>query len=204
MQFRLLRAALSAAVMGCTGGLLGACADLHADVHARNQAAQLREGATYALTHMPSQDANAAQPSIDTLLRDELAARGLMEATDSTARYLLSVAYDTRAATVGVATCTADACDEPAAQPARFGRRAYRHSLTLRFFERASGDEQYKVSAVTIDRNADALHATPVLIKSALAKLPFDAPPDWRVKLRQDTESGAPVVVSVQPLDGRR
>jgi hypothetical protein len=81
-----------------------------------------------------------------------------------------------------------------------FGGRTYQHSLTLRFFEPTSGDERYKVSAVIADRDADPSHAMPLLVKSALAKFPFDAPPDWRVKLQQDNASGVPTVISVKPL----
>ena len=43
-------------------------------------------------------------------------------------------------------------------------------------------------------------HAMPVLVKSALAKFPSDAPSDWRVKLQQDKASGVPNVISVKPL----
>jgi hypothetical protein len=40
----------------------------------------------------------------------------------------------------------------------------------------------------------------PVLVKSALATFPFDAPPDWRVKLQQEKANGVPTVISVKPL----
>lgn len=43
-------------------------------------------------------------------------------------------------------------------------------------------------------------HARPVLVKSALAKFPFDVQPAWRVKLQQDKASGVPTVISVKPL----
>ncbi|WP_436658411.1 hypothetical protein [Paraburkholderia xenovorans] len=39
-----------------------------------------------------------------------------------------------------------------------------------------------------------------ILICAALARFPFDAPSDWRVKLRTDEASGVPKVVSVKPL----
>ena len=113
------------------------------------------------------------------------------------------MASDPRPATIGVNEhgCTSGDCQRgPAAPFSLFGARAYRHTLALRFFERASGREVYKVSAASTDRDADPLRATPSLIKSALAQFPFDAPSDWRVKLRMDKARGVPDVVSVEPI----
>jgi hypothetical protein len=137
------------------------------------------------------------------LLRDELAKHDFVDAAAKPARFLLSIAYDTRPAAIGVGVkdcAPGDCAHQPDAPFSLFGGRVYRHALTLRFFERASGQEVYKVSAVSSDRDRDPLQAMPALVKSALAKLPFDAPADWRVKLRRDTTSGVPAVVSVKPL----
>lgn len=197
----LMSAALAVAVASLTG-----CAGLSADVHAggpANSAVVLRSGSTYTMTHMPLQDGSADRPRFEALLRDELARHGFTDAAEQPAQYLLSIAYDTRPATIGVGVkdCAPGACElEPDAPFSLFGSRAYRHSLTLRFFDRASGEERYKVSAVTVDRDADPLRALPALVKSALAKFPFDAPPDWRVKLRLDEAGAAPDVVSVKPV----
>ncbi|WP_341319352.1 DUF4136 domain-containing protein [Paraburkholderia sp. IMGN_8] len=192
----LICAALAAASL--TG-----CAGLNADVHTPNPAAALQGERTYAIARMPSQDASADHPQFEALLRDELAKNGFVEAAAQQAHYLLSIAYDTRPATVGVnaGDCAASACGRPA-EPSfsLFGGRAYQHALTLRFFERASGKEVYKVSAMSSDRDADPQHAMPTLVKSALAKFPFDAPPDWRVKLRADQASGVPEVIAVKPV----
>ena len=195
----LMGAALAAASLtGCTG--------LSADVHAvgpKNSAIVLQSGSTYTMTRMPLPDASADRPPFEALLRDELATRGFTDAAGKPAHYLLSISYDTRPATisVGVKDCAPGDCGhQPEAPFSLFGSRAYRHSLTLRFFDRVSGEERYKVSAVTVDRDADPLHAMPVLVKSALAQFPFDPPPDWRVKLREDKTGGMPAVVSVKPL----
>lgn len=188
----------SASLTGCTG--------LSADVHtagARNAAAALQGERTYTIVRMPSQEVSAAHPQFERLLVDELAKQGFVETKGEAARYLLSVAYDTRPATIGVdeSACTSGDCRRgPAAPFSLFGGPAYQHALTLRFFERASGQEVYKVSAVGSDRDADPLHAMPTLVKSALARFPFDAPPDWRVKLRADETGGVPAVMSVKPL----
>ncbi|MFM0058586.1 DUF4136 domain-containing protein [Paraburkholderia phytofirmans] len=195
----LICAALAAASLtGCTG--------LSADVHtadATNAAAALQGERTYTIARMPSQETSADHPQFESLLVSELAKQGFVAATAESARYLLSVAYDTRPATIGVNEngCTSGDCQRgPAAPFSLFGGPAYQHALTLRFFERASGQEVYKVSAVSSDRDADPLHATPTLVKSALARFPFDAPPDWRVKLRADETGGVPTVTSVKPL----
>lgn len=181
------------------------CAGLSADVHTGGavNAAALQGERTYAITRMPSQEASADQPRFETLLADELAKQGFVATAGPSARYLLSIAYDTRPASVGVAEtgCASGDCGRASAAPfSLFGGRAYRHALTLRFFERASGQEIYKVSASSSDRDADSLHAMPTLVKSALARFPFDPPPDWRVKLRAGDTAGVPTVLSVKPL----
>jgi hypothetical protein len=195
----LICAALAAASL--TG-----CAGLSADVHtadATNATAALQGERTYTIARMPSQETSADHPQFESLLVSELAKQGFVAATAESARYLLSVAYDTRPATIGVNEngCTSGDCQRgPAAPFSLFGGPGYRHALTLRFFERASGQKVYKVSAVSSDRDADPLHAMPTLVKSALARFPFDAPPDWRVKLRADETGGVPTVTSVKPL----
>jgi hypothetical protein len=195
----LICAALAAASL--TG-----CAGLSADVHtsgAANAAAALQGERTYAIARLPSREASAAHPQFENLLVDELAQQGFVETEGRAARYLLSVAYDTRPATIGVGErdCASGDCARTPDTPfSLFGGPAYRHALTLRLFERTSGQEVYKVSAVSSDHDADPLHAMPALVKSALARFPFDAPPDWRVKLHADDTGGAPTVLSVKPL----
>ncbi|MFL9904395.1 DUF4136 domain-containing protein [Paraburkholderia fungorum] len=182
---------------------LSGCAGLSTDVHTANPSAALGGERTYAMARMPSQDASVVHPQFETLLRDELAKNGFIDTADQPAHYLLSVAYDTRPAAVGVDVkdCAPGACEHsPEAPFSLFGGRVYQHTLTLRFFERSSGQEVYKVSAASSDRDADPLHAMPALVKSALAKFPFDAPPDWRVKLRNEKTGGVPEVVSLKPL----
>ncbi|WP_407947768.1 DUF4136 domain-containing protein [Paraburkholderia solitsugae] len=182
---------------------LTGCAGLSADVHTANPAAVLQGERTYTIARMPSQDASADHPQFETMLRDELAKNGFTDTAGNSAHYLLSIAYDTRPVVVGVGAkdCAPGACERSPEPPfALFDGRAYRHALTLRFFEQSSGQEVYKVSAASSDRDADPLHAMPALVKSALAKFPFDAPPDWRVKLRTQETGGVPDVVSVKPL----
>lgn len=197
---------LRSAVLAVAVASLAGCAGLSADVHTvgpANSAVVLPAGSTYTIMRMPLQDAAADQPPFVALLRNELARHGFTDAADRPAQYLLSIAHDTRPATVGVGMkdCAPRECDMAGAAPfSLFGSRAYRHTLTLRFFDRMSGEERYKVSAVIVDRDADPLQAMPALVKSALARFPFDAPPDWRVKLDAKRTGEVTGVVSVKPV----
>jgi hypothetical protein len=200
---------LNAILIGAllTAATLAGCTGMHADVHTATPATALPGERTYSFARMPTQGAQGAQSDhaqIEIQLRDELAKQGFADTADRPAHYVLSVGYETRPAEIGVdrSDCTAGDCGRQSGAPfSLFGARAYRHTLTLRFFERASGREVYKVSAASTDRDADPLRATPSLIKSALAQFPFDAPADWRVKLRMDKARGVPDVVSVEPLE---
>ncbi|RKE39081.1 uncharacterized protein DUF4136 [Paraburkholderia sp. BL23I1N1] len=198
---KLVKAILICAVL--VAASLTGCAGLNADVHTANPSAVLQGERTYTIARMPSQDASVDHPQFETLLRDELAKNGFTDTAGQSAHYLLSIAYDTRPATVSVGAkdCALGTCERSPEPPfSLFGGRAYQHALSLRFFERSSGQEVYKVSAASSDRDADPLHAMPLLVKSALAKFPFDAPPDWRVKLRTDPTGGVPEVVSLKPV----
>lgn len=200
MKAVLVCAALAAvSLAGCTG--------LHADVHTATPASALPGERTYTFARMPTQGEGSAHAQFETAVRDELAKQGFAETAGRPAHYLLSVGYETRPAEIGVARsdCTTGDCGRPnsanGAPFALFGARLYRHTLTLRFFERENGREVYKVSAASTDRDADPLRAVPALVKSALARFPFGAPADWRVKLRMNEARGVPDVVSVKPLD---
>ncbi|MEX3790425.1 DUF4136 domain-containing protein [Paraburkholderia sp. BR14374] len=187
---------------------LTACAGLGADVHTvsangADRAVVLQGEQTYSLARTQSQDVSADHPQVEKLLRDELAKHGFVDTAGKPAHYLLSIAYSTRPASIGIGggDCAPADCGAGSDGPGAllFGRK-YLHALTLRFFDYASGTERYKVSAVYSDRDADPLHALPLLVKTALAKLPYDAPADWRVKLSIDKASGAPNVESMEPL----
>jgi len=186
-----------------TLGLAG-CTGLHADVHTATPASALPGERTYTFARMPTQGEGSGHAQFETAVRDELAKQGFAETAGRPAHYILSVGYETRPAEIGVgrSDCATGDCGRPGgASFALFGARPYRHTLTLRFFERENGREVYKVSAASTDRDADPLRAAPALVKSALAQVPFGAPADWRVKLRMNEARGVPEVVSVKPLD---
>ncbi|WP_118180171.1 DUF4136 domain-containing protein [Paraburkholderia phosphatilytica] len=202
---------------------LGGCAGIEADVHASGvagvatttvaagTAVKLPGAQTYRVARMPSQEGAVDHPQYEALLRDQLAGYGLVDDESDTAHYVLSIAYATRPTTVNVHTgdCSAPesasaadtGCGAQASPGAAwFGRQTYRHALSLRFFDRATGAEVYKVSAMLDDRDADPAHALPGLVKSALAKFPFESAGQWRVKLRVDDDTHTPAVVSVMPV----
>ncbi|MFT4070147.1 DUF4136 domain-containing protein [Paraburkholderia sp.] len=185
---------------------LTGCAGLSADVHtggSDHAAVALQGEKTYAIARTQPQQDSADYPQAEKLLRDELAEHGFVDTTGKPAHYLLSIAYSTRPASIGIGgkDCAPADCGQgrDGLGALLFGRE-YQHALTLRFFEYASGAERYKVSAVFVDRDGDPMHAIPLLVKTALARLPFDEPADWRVKFSIDKASGVPNVESMQPL----
>jgi hypothetical protein len=70
----------------------------------------------------------------------------------------------------------------------------------MRFFERKSGQEVYKVTVTKSDRDADPLHAVPYLVKSALARMPYAGNRDWRVTFGNVETGRAPGIESVSPV----
>ncbi|MCC8397547.1 DUF4136 domain-containing protein [Paraburkholderia sp. MMS20-SJTR3] len=184
---------------------LTACAGLSANVHsvADGAEAALQGEQTYTIARTQPQEDSADHPRAEQLLRDELARHGFVETAGKPAHYVVSIAYSTRRASIGIggAECAPADCGKggDGLGALLFGNQ-YQHALTLRFFDSASGAQRYKVNAVFVDRDADPLHALPLLMKTALAKLPFEAPGDWRVKLSVDKASGEPSVESMKPL----
>jgi hypothetical protein len=182
---------------------LTGCAGVKTEVRASPTSATLAGERTFGLARTPAQVTSADHARYETLVREELQKNGFVDASTERARYLVSLADDTRPAAVGVDVTgcenTTESCAKPDTSMSLFGRRLYQHALTLRFFERASGQEVYKVTATVSDRDADALHAVPYLVKSALAQLPYAGHPDWQVTFRNNEVSQAPGIVSVEP-----
>jgi hypothetical protein len=75
----------------------------------------------------------------------------------------------------------------------------YLHRLTLRFIDARSGEEIYKVTGTRRDRDAHASPAFGYLVKSALARFPFDGG-RWQIELREADDGRQADVVSVKPL----
>ncbi|KVE29242.1 hypothetical protein WS67_05100 [Burkholderia singularis] len=188
---------------GLAVALLSGCASVTTGVSASGALAGAQ---TYDFVQTSTQADNADYRRVEALVRSELARRGFAEQSAAQARYRLTVAYATQPASVALTQAGCGGERQPACiavdGPAPFGLfgTVYRHMLTLRFVERATGNEAYRVSAIVQDRQADALQAAPALVQSALAKLPF-AGGGWFVKTKQDDQGNVLGVVSVKPVD---
>lgn len=198
--------------MTCTLLLLGAlsgCAGLGADIDARGGLPLAAQGAlTYRFAPAAIERRDEARDATaPNALRDGLAQHGFVETKPDAqaARYLVSVAQETRTAEISVLSASECAERCPRGEPPSpwFGQR-YVHTLTLRFFALPDGGEAYRVSAVKRDRNADMEQALPYLVAGALAQLPYDGAPRWRVQMREPGKPGAmPEIVSVKRLRNR-
>jgi hypothetical protein len=205
MKTTLLLAAFAAALTGCTG--------IQTAVRASAGHAFGSGVRTYALA---SDAAIPAAPGDEdaryaAAVEHRLAALGFMAAPELGARYRVVLSHETRPASVGVGySRCADGfpCGAPVLPPGfEWPGRAYLHSLTLRFFDRADGREAYKVSVTKRDRDPGAVRDIDALVASALAQLPFGAEgahpgqTDWKVTLRQAATDAAPSVARVAPLE---
>ncbi|RQR77252.1 DUF4136 domain-containing protein [Burkholderia sp. Bp9012] len=186
--------------------LLTGCAGVTTGVSALGQPTAFESGAhDYDFVRTAAQADDAEYRQIETLVRDELAHRGFNAQPGQAARYRLSIAYATQPASVAA---TADQCgaassacvtvDGPAPLALPFAGKVYRHVLTLRFVDAKSGADVYRVSASMRDRDAGTQRAAPTLVKSALAKLPFEQGDGWLVKTKKDDAGAMPSVVSVK------
>jgi hypothetical protein len=163
---------------------------------------EITHAGSYAFATLPARAQGSAprEAQYENLLDTRLKQLGLSRQSADHARYLLSVAYDTRLATVAVidGNCQPAHCDMPdnTCSFLHFGRR-WEHSLTLRFFDAAGGGEIYKVVASRRDGEADAQRSAPYLVESALAKVPFTANGIFQVKVSANKKGTAPKVLSV-------
>ncbi|MGU7769422.1 DUF4136 domain-containing protein [Burkholderia sp. MR1-5-21] len=187
--------------------LLTGCAGMTAGVSAVGQPDVFASGAPgYGFVRSDAQADDAEYRQIETLVHDELAHRGFDAQPLKDARYRLSIAYATQAAAIaataeqcGGASSACVAVDGPAPFGLPFAGKVYRHVLTLRFVDAKSGADVYRVSAALRDREPGTQQAAPALVKSALAKLPFETGEGWLVKTKKDGAGGMPGVVSVKP-----
>ncbi|MCR4469281.1 DUF4136 domain-containing protein [Burkholderia sp. SCN-KJ] len=195
------------AAAALAASLLTGCAGVTTGVSALGQPNAFASGAHgYDFVRTAAQADDAEYRQIETLVRDELAQRGFDAQPGPAAGYRLSIAYATQPASVAA---TADQCgaassacvtvDGPAPFALPFAGKVYRHVLTLRFVDAKTGVDVYRVSASLRDRDALTQQAAPTLVKSALAKLPFEQGDGWLVKTKKDDAGAMPGVVSVKP-----
>ncbi|AOJ24623.1 DUF4136 domain-containing protein [Burkholderia seminalis] len=199
------------AATALAASLLTGCAGVTSGVSTVGQPNAFASGAHgYDFMRTAAQAGDTEYRQIETLVRDELARRGFDARPLKDARYRLSIAYATQPASVaaiadrcGAASSACVTVDGPAPFALPFMGTVYRHVLTLRFVDARSGADVYRVSAALRDRDPGTQQAAPALVKSALAKLPFDDASGWLVKTKKDDAGGMPGVVSVKPADTR-
>ncbi|PMS38540.1 uncharacterized protein DUF4136 [Trinickia symbiotica] len=195
---------VAAALTGCAvksdvRASLSSSADLTADPR------------TYVLVHAPYPAADGVRAQYESVVAESLHRHGFVAAGADEARYRLSVSYETHEQSIeaggGVCSAGGDCGDagkgsnedgESHEGPALLSwpwQHTFVHSLTLRFFERASGREIYKVSATNRDHEASPLVSLRYLVESALARLPYPTDGLWQVKLGGG-KAGTPPTIS--------
>lgn len=188
--------------------MLAGCVGIGTEVTVTKGApADIGEGArTYVLANDPIDAARRDATRYRALVSTALARGGFSAADGAHARYRVSLAYDTRLQSISVAggtTCGASGdCggNGPRAVFSWPWQKTYLHSLTVRFFDRESGREVYKVSAERRDHRVDENEAFPYLVDSALAQLPYASEGRWDVRLRPAGDDGQRArVVSATP-----
>lgn len=166
---------------------------------------------TYVLSHAPYPAADGVRAQYESVVAESLNRHGFVVAGADEARYRLSVSYETHEQSIaaGGSVCSAGGdCGDAGKRSNDDGedheggptllswpwQHTFVHSLTLRFFDRASGRELYKVSATNRDHEASPLVSLHYLVESALARLPYPTDGLWRVKL--GGEAGTPPTIS--------
>ena len=207
MRTILLLAACSAALTACAGN--------EAAVRASATRAFGDGARTYAFATDSATASDAETGAYSSAIERRLAELGFAAAPAQTAHYRIALSHETRPASVGIdyARCAeAMPCGAPVLPPGFEwpGRKAYVHSLTLRFFDPADGRETYKVSATKRDRAPNARGDVDGLVASALARLPFagteaanggsEGKTDWKVTLSQPDAGGAVRIERIAPL----
>lgn len=193
--------------MGFAAAMLTGCAGIESDVRASlpDPSALDAGPRTYVFAGSPVTAANAETERYESALADALAKHGFHAAPDARARLRVSLAYDTHGQRVSIVdeACAAQHdCEPPRPLPpfSWWGRERFVHSLTVRFFDRATGRELYKVSASSLDRDAESLSAIQYLVESVFAHVPYSGGSRWHVRLRRGESGNMPSIVSITPV----
>lgn len=169
--------------------LLGGCATtISSQVTAFGTSPGFDGPRTYALTRSPEQQNNQEHETYEVWLKTRLAGDGFSEASEKSAHYLIGMNYGITQQMARVAEPAYD----PMFMPGPWGRpwgwgypywgppsyvvRDYPYALKglqLRFVDRASGKEVYRVSAQTSDGGTSLASTMPYLIDAAFKQLPF-------------------------------
>lgn len=189
------------------GAMLAGCAGVRTDVHVSAYPVAAFPASTYELDRpgLPLQDTRRADD--ERAVHRRLDEQGFTEARVGHARYVVSMSYDTRPASVTLRSAGSGGMDATAKAAVETPSgwclaTRYRHSLTLRFFDRDSGTEAYSVTALAWDCHADAISTWPYLVESAVGKLPYADGSDWRVTFARSRENGTlPGIISTERIE---
>ncbi len=217
MKTILLLAACAAALMGCAGNETAVRASAMRDFGTGQRTYAFASDAALATDVEQGGTVDTAETNgYGAAIARRLAGLGFSAAPVDAARYRIAISHDTRPASVGVdyphcadgAPCGAATLAPGLQWP---GRKAYIHSLTVRFFDRTDGREVYKVSVTKRDRAPDARGDIDDLATSALARLPFAQAEtdttdrvrktDWKVTLSKSGADAAARVTRIAPLE---
>ncbi|WP_455288978.1 DUF4136 domain-containing protein [Cupriavidus necator] len=185
---------------------ISGCADVNIHVHTSGPPEALHDGKTYALVRTPSQEVSPQHAQHEALVSHEMAKFSYAEAPLNIAHYRVSIAYETRPTVVNVSgkvsagAVVNEQCSRPNSLLHVF-RDVYRHALTLRFFDRKSGREPYKVTATRCDHDADPTRAMPYLVSTALARIPFRDYQDWQVIWHLEDRREGSRIVTIRPVE---
>ncbi|CAN7561308.1 DUF4136 domain-containing protein [Trinickia sp. LjRoot230] len=205
-----MRAPIVMAMTLCVAAVIAGCASIESDVRASSDPAVRLEpqSSGYVLEPGPLPAMRAGAAGYEAAVRQALAQRGFEAAPEAQARYRVSLAYETHPNSIALLEGNHCAENGDCREPPRSwlflwpGQKAFVHSLTLRFFDRASGHEVYKVVASSRDRYADVGRAMPYLIESVFARMPYPGQGNWRVKLHPGKDGTTPVIVSANMYGG--
>jgi hypothetical protein len=186
--------------------MLAGCSSLTTGVSAHAPVSTFgAQGASYVFAHTDAQDQDADYARVEQRVRDALAARGLVEKPMAQAAYRVTVAYATQPAKVVVSTSTCGgpnqpclSADGPAPFSLPFSGPLYRHTLALRFVAMDGGKLVYAVTSAVQDHHPEVLEAEPLLVDSALARVPF-ATGNWYVHAKRHDKQ-PPQVVSIEAI----
>lgn len=179
------------AVLALASLMLAGCATtISSQVTAFGTAPGFDGPRTYALTRDADQQNNQEHATYEAWLRNRLAGDGFSEAGEKTAHFLIGMRYGIQQQTVRVTEPVYDPMfvgpgpwmrpwgwyGAPYWGPPAYVQRDYPvalKGLQLRFTDRATGKEVYRVSAETDDGGTSLASTMPFLIDAALKQLPF-------------------------------
>jgi hypothetical protein len=182
--------------------LLSACTTITTRVAVTKYIERTRPVSSYAIVRAPICKPADEEAEVETLVRARLNRLGLSY-QPSGRGYLISIAFDTRPSSVNVCDRSLPEvrCEtSPGWNIFLPFAGAYRHSLTVEFFDAASGLSAYKATAIYRDNKADSRSSNSYLVKSVLPDLLFANAGMYRVRMHTISTDGDPAILSIESV----